>query len=107
VSEHLPPLVRSALVAPEGEERTADLPAALEVRFVEPIVDRRARAIVLASRVDDVGIAEAPEILREGVLAEATGGPGPARQHVPEEELGIAADQSLGEAAGLSEEARP
>ena len=61
-------LAAPAALAPQGEHRALDAPAGREIRRVQVEVDRRPGAIVLARRVDDLGLAEAAQVLGEGII---------------------------------------
>ena len=58
-------------------------------------VDRGAGPVVLARRVDDVGIPKDATVLGEGPHVERVGAPRPALEGPPEEIVRIAADQPL------------
>src|SRR5688572_499219 len=66
--QDLAALVGPAPVAPDGEHGTADLPPGLEIGLVELAVDERPGAIVLAGRVDHLGVLEAPDILPQRLV---------------------------------------
>jgi hypothetical protein len=53
--ENVEPATQLVAPGPEGVERTADLPACIDVRSVGVVVVRRAGAVVLAHRVDRRG----------------------------------------------------
>src|SRR5262245_42381962 len=66
-------------LSPEDEHGTGNTPALRQILAVVQIIDRRSRAIVLARRVDHLGVAKCRAVSgdRIGRKREARRGPGP------------------------------
>jgi len=63
--------MHAALFRPQRQSRTTDL--ALQVRIVVSQIDRSARAVVLAGRMNHLWRAERPQIFGKGFLADRVG----------------------------------
>ena len=95
----------ASALRPTGRASALDAPAGRQIRLVQVEVDRRPGAIVLARRVDDLGVAEhrrsSAKASSENLWgAVGSGGPERVSHHVSQEELRIRADEPLGKAPG-------
>jgi hypothetical protein len=87
-----------AALAPQHQQRHRDAPAA--VGAVVDEVDRRAGAVLVASRPDRLRVPEAAQILGEHLRLEHHG----IAEHMAQKEFGLGADQPLRQSARLNQE---
>jgi len=95
--EHVEPLLELILPAPQRQHRAGDLAPAGEVQLVQFPVERRPGAVVLAHRVDRLGIPNGLEVVRQRLRVEAVAMPEVVR-------VGIGPDDFLRERVRLREE---